>query len=238
MIAPEQQYLSEFAATAILILLGDGVVAGVALSRSKAAGAGWGVIAWAWGLAVTVGVLIAGPISGAVMNPAMTVALVLAGRLPADLAAGFIAAQMAGAFAGAVLVYLAYLAHWRDTDDPTLKLGIFCTAPAIRRPPANLLAEIIATFVLVFVTLAMGATMPAPASGPLGAGLLVVVIGMSLGGPTGYAINPARDLAPRIAHALLPIPGKGGSDWGYAWVPVLGPLIGAVLAVPAFMALY
>ncbi|UZW62190.1 MIP/aquaporin family protein [Lysobacter enzymogenes] len=184
------------------------------------------------------GAFVAGPIGGAVMNPAMTLALAMAGKLQWALVPGFVAAQLAGAFVGAVLVYLTYLAHWRDTDDPALKLGIFCTAPAIRRLPANLIAEAVATFVLVFVSMAMAVAAPAPGFGPLGAGLLVTAIGMSLGGPTGYAINPARDLAPRIAHALLPIPGKGGSDWGYAWVPVLGPLIGAALAVPAFEALY
>ncbi|WP_242109995.1 MIP/aquaporin family protein [Luteimonas aquatica] len=238
MASPEQQYLAEFVATAVLILLGDGVVAGVLLSRSKAANAGWSVITWAWGLAVLMGIFVAGPTSGAIMNPALTVALAAIDKLSWDLVPGFIAAQMAGAFVGAVLVYLTYLAHWRDTDDPALKLAVFCTAPAIRRPGANLLTEIIGTFMLVFLVLAVGANTLAPGLGPLGVGLLVVVVGMSLGGPTGYAINPARDLGPRIAHALLPIPGKGGSDWGYAWIPVVGPLVGALLGAFAFKAMY
>lgn len=238
MASPGLQYLSEFVATAVLILLGDGVVAGVLLGRSKAANAGWSVITWAWGLAVLMGIFIAGPISGAIMNPALTIALASIDKLSWDLVPGFIAAQMGGAFAGAVLVYLTYLAHWRDTDDPALKLAVFCTAPAIRNLPANVLTEIIGAFVLVFVVLAVGTNTLAPGLGPLGVGLLVVVIGMSLGGPTGYAINPARDLGPRIAHALLPIPGKGGSDWGYAWVPVVGPIIGALLGALLFKVMY
>ncbi|WP_064747184.1 MIP/aquaporin family protein [Lysobacter firmicutimachus] len=232
------QYLSEFVATGILILLGNGVVAGALLNRSKAQGAGWGVITAAWGLAVLIGIFIAGPTSGAIMNPALTLALAAIGKLSWSLVPGFVAAQLAGAFAGAVLVWLSYLAHWRLSDDPAAKLAIFCTAPAVRDTRANLLTEAIGTFVLTFAALAIGANSLAPGLGPFGVGLLVVVIGMSLGGPTGYAINPARDLGPRLAHALLPIAGKGGSDWGYAWVPVVAPVVGAVAGAFAFQAVY
>lgn len=235
---PMSQYLSEFVATGILILLGNGVVAGALLDRSKAQGAGWGVITAAWGLAVLIGIFIAGPTSGAIMNPALTLALAAIGKLSWSLVPGFVAAQFAGAFAGAVLVWLSYLAHWRLSDDPAAKLAIFCTAPAVRDTRANLLTEAIGTFVLTFAALAIGANTLSPGLGPFGVGLLVVVIGMSLGGPTGYAINPARDLGPRLAHALLPIAGKGGSDWGYAWVPVVAPIVGAVLGAFAFQAVY
>ncbi|MEI2456673.1 MULTISPECIES: MIP/aquaporin family protein [Lysobacter] len=235
---PMSQYLSEFVATGILILLGNGVVAGALLNRSKAQGAGWGVITAAWGLAVLIGIFIAGPTSGAIMNPALTLALAAIGKLSWSLVPGFVAAQLAGAFAGAVLVWLSYLAHWRLSDDPAAKLAIFCTAPAVRDTRANLLTEAIGTFVLTFAALAIGANSLAPGLGPFGVGLLVVVIGMSLGGPTGYAINPARDLGPRLAHALLPIAGKGGSDWGYAWVPVVAPVVGAVAGAFAFQAVY
>lgn len=235
---PMSQYLSEFVATGILILLGNGVVAGALLNRSKAQGAGWGVITAAWGLAVLIGIFIAGPTSGAIMNPALTLALAAIGKLSWSLVPGFVAAQLAGAFAGAVLVWLSYLAHWRLSDDPAAKLAIFCTAPAVRDTRANLLTEAIGTFVLTFAALAIGANSLAPGLGPFGVGLLVVVIGMSLGGPTGYAINPARDLGPRLAHALLPIAGKGGSDWGYAWVPVVAPVVGAVVGAFAFQAVY
>jgi glycerol uptake facilitator protein len=238
MASPTAQYLSEFIATGMLILLGNGVVAGALLERSKAHGAGWGVITTAWGLAVLIGIFIAGPTSGAIMNPALTVALAAIGKLSWTLVPGFVLAQVAGAFAGAALVWLAYLAHWPLSHDPELKRAIFCTAPAIRDTKANLLTEAIGTFALTFGALAIGANTFAPGLGPLGVGLLVVVIGMSLGGPTGYAINPARDLGPRLAHALLPIAGKGGSDWGYAWVPVVAPMLGALAGAFAFQAVY
>lgn len=220
-------YLSEFLGTMMMILLGDGVVAGVLLKGSKAEGAGWITITLAWGLAVLIGIYVAAA-SGAHMNPAITLALASLGKLAWGLVPGYIAAQLAGAFAGAVLVYLHYFALWPGTEDPAKKLGVFCTAPAVRHLPSNLLTEIIGTFVLVYGVLAIGANRMTEGLAPLAVALLVVVIGMCLGGPTGYAINPARDLAPRLAHALLPIPGKGGSDWGYAFVPVLGPVIGAL----------
>lgn len=220
-------YLSEFLGTMMMILLGDGVVAGVLLKGSKAEGAGWITITLAWGLAVLIGIYVAAA-SGAHMNPAITLALASLGKLSWGLVPGYIAAQMAGAFTGAVLVYLHYFALWPGTDDPAKKLGVFCTAPAVRHLPSNLLTEIIGTFVLVYGVLAIGANRMTEGLAPLAVALLVVVIGMCLGGPTGYAINPARDFAPRLAHALLPIPGKGGSDWGYAFVPIVGPVIGAL----------
>lgn len=169
------------------------------------------------------------------LNPAVTLAFYAAGSFPAAEVVPYIAAQLLGAFVGAVLVYLAYLPHWKPTTDKALKLGVFCTAPAIRNIPANCVTEVIGTFVLVFVVIAIGAKAVGADGvlGPLMVGLLVWALGVSLGGPTGYAINPARDLGPRIAHALLPIPGKGGSDWSYAWVPVAAPIIGGLLAIGA-----
>lgn len=229
-------YLSEFLGTALMILLGDGVVAGVLLKHSKAENAGWGVITWAWGLAVLMGIMVAAK-SGAHMNPAITLAMASVGRLPWSLAPGYVAAQLAGAFTGAVLVYFAYLAHWRGTDNPSAKLGIFCTSPAVRCLPANLLTEIIGTFVLVYGVLAIGSNDLSKGLTPIFVALLVVAIGMGLGGPTGYAINPARDLGPRVAHALLPIPGKGGSDFAYAPVPIIGPIIGALLSAYLYTAI-
>lgn len=222
-------YLSEFLGTMFMILLGDGVVAGVLLNDSKAKDAGWITITLAWGFAVLIGIYVAAA-SGAHMNPAITLAMASLGKLSWALVPGYVAAQMLGAFVGAVLVYFCYHAHWRGTPDAGLKLGVFCTSPAIRNVPANLMTEIIGTFVLVYGVLAIGANKLADGFGPLSVALLVVVIGMALGGPTGYAINPARDLAPRFAHFVLPIPGKGGSDWRYAWIPIVGPVIGALIA--------
>jgi glycerol uptake facilitator protein len=229
-------FLGEFFGTAVLILLGDGVVAGVLLNRSKAQNAGWIAITTAWAFAVMAGVYTARAVgSPGYINPVGPIAELAIGKLGVEAAARYVAGEFAGAFVGAVLVWLHYLPHWRETPDPALKLGVFCTAPAIRQPLANLLSEAIATFVLVLV----GAAIVEKVMGesflvaPLG-GALVWGIGLSLGGPTGYAINPARDLSPRLAHAILPIPGKGSSDWGYAWIPVLGPIIGAVAA--AFVA--
>ena len=233
-------FTAELAGTMLLVLLGDGVVAGVLLSKSKAEKSGWIVITTGWGLAVAMAVYAVGRISGAHINPAVTLGLAAAGKLAwADVPA-YLGGQMIGAFLGAVLVYLAYLAHWSVTEDQGLKLAVFSTAPAIRSAPANVLTEIIGTFVLVFGVLALGANKASNDTGltPLLVGFLVWAIGLSLGGPTGYAINPARDLVPRIAHAVLPIPGKGGSDWGYAWVPVLGPIIGGVIGAAAYVRLF
>jgi glycerol uptake facilitator protein len=228
--------LGEFLGTMILILLGDGAVAAVLLKRSKAEGGGWMVITTGWALAVMAGVFtaIACGSSDAHLNPAVTLGFAVRDGNFAKFAP-YLVAQMLGAIAGAALVWLHYFPHWKETPDTTTKLACFCTAPAIRKTVANFVSEIIATFVLVFVVGAIfskgvAAAGPAAGLGPYLVGSLVWGIGLSLGGPTGYAINPARDLGPRIAHAILPIAGKGGSNWTYAPIPVLGPLTGGVLA--------
>jgi len=232
----------------ILIILGDGVVAGVLLRNSKAENSGWIVITFGWGLAVAVAVYCVFQFSGAFINPAVTLAFAAVGQLDWAVVPGFIIAQFLGAFVGAVIVWLAYLPHWEETEDEGLKLGVFCTAPAIYNTPANIITEIIGTFVLVFGIFGIVANAGSVGGGaaavigtglnPLLVGLLVVGIGLSLGGPTGYAINPARDLGPRIAHAVLPIAGKGGNDWGYAWIPVVGPIIGGILGGVTWVILF
>ena len=228
--------LGEFAGTFVLILLGDGVVAGVLLKYSKSENAGWLAIATGWALAVMAGVFTATAFGSpdAHLNPAVTFGAAVA---TADFSKvlWYSAAQLAGAFAGAVAVWLHYLPHWEVTTDANAKLGVFCTAPAIRNLGANVASEAIGTFVLVLVAAAIFSSRVAvggvaPGLGPFLVGSLVWGIGLSLGGPTGYAINPARDFGPRLAHALLPIPGKRDADWGYAAVPVIGPLAGAALA--------
>lgn len=229
-------FLAELIGTAILIILGDGVVAGVLLARSKAQNAGWIVITMGWGLAVAVAVYAVASVSGAHINPAVTIAVAATGGLPWADVPVYIAGQFVGAFLGAVIVYLHYLPHWAVTDDPGLKLAVFSTGPAIRNTTANLVSEIIGTFVLVFAVFAIGG--PSAPITPLVVGFLVVAIGLSLGGPTGYAINPARDLGPRIAHAVLPIAGKGTSDWAYSWIPVVGPVIGGVVGGLAYQLLF
>jgi glycerol uptake facilitator protein len=229
-------FLGELIGTGLLILLGDGVVAGVLLARSKAENAGWIVITMAWGLAVFVGVIVAGPITGAHLNPAVTIGLATIGETPWGDVPLYLAGEFVGAFLGAVLVYLHYLPHWSVTENADLKLAVFSTGPAIRNTTANLVSEFIGTFVLVFVILTFGNNGDAAGLASLGAlpvALLVVVIGLSLGGTTGYAINPARDLAPRFAHFLLPIPGKRDSDWSYSWIPVVGPILGGIVAALA-----
>ncbi len=229
----------------ILIVLGDGVVANVALSKTKGNSSGWIVITAGWGLGVAIAVYCVNSISGAHLNPAVTAGMLVLGKISAGTAAGYVLAQMIGAFLGAVLVWLAYLPHWAATEDQGAKLGVFCTGPAIRQPIANLIPEIIGTFLLVLGVLAvMRPENLVPDSGfdkgfaPALVGVIVWAIGLSLGGPTGYAINPARDLGPRLAHAVLPIPGKGGSDWGYAWVPVAGPVIGGIIGAVFFKMLW
>jgi glycerol uptake facilitator protein len=231
---------AETIGTALLILLGDGVVAGVLLNHSKAQNGGWIVITFGWAMAVAMAVFAVGQFSGAHLNPAVTLGFAVEGRTAWGDVPKYVAGEFSGAIIGAVLVYLSYLNHWRPTEDPGLKLAVFSTAPAIRNTVANIITEVVGTFVLVFLVLAIFANKAtaADAMGPLIVGLIVLGIGLSLGGPTGYAINPARDLGPRIVHALLPIPGKGPSDWGYAWIPVAGPLIGGVLAALAFKAFY
>ncbi|WP_027093136.1 MIP/aquaporin family protein [Cohnella thermotolerans] len=228
-------FVAEMLGTAILILLGDGVVAGVLLSKSKAENAGWIVITMAWGLAVAVAVYCVGSFSGAHLNPAVTIGLAVAGQFPWSEVPEYIAAQMIGAFLGAVGVWLHYLPHWKATENKELKLAVFSTGPALRSPGANLVSEAIGTFVLILALLAFGGNKFTDGLNPLIVGFLVVAIGMSLGGTTGYAINPARDLGPRIAHAVLPIHGKGSSDWSYALVPVVGPIVGAVLAAGLYV---
>jgi glycerol uptake facilitator protein len=233
-------YGAETIGTALLILLGDGVVAAVLLNHSKAQNSGWIVIAWGWGMAVMVAVFSVGQFSGAHLNPAITLGFAIEGRTAWGDVPKYLAGEFSGAFIGAVLVFLAYLNHWRPTEDPGLKLAVFCTAPALRNTVANIITEVIGTFVLVFGVLAIFASKATAATnlGGLIVGLLVLGIGLSLGGPTGYAINPARDLGPRIAHFLLPIAGKGPSDWSYSWIPVVGPLIGGAIAALAFKTFY
>jgi glycerol uptake facilitator protein len=228
-------FLSEVAGTGMLLLLGCGVVANVALAKTKGAGGGFLLVNWGWGLAVFAGVYVAFR-SGAHLNPAVTLGILANGQdtyapgveITFASTMTYLGAEMLGAFLGAVVCWLAYRQHFDDTEDPGAQLAVFSTGPAIRNPVWNTITEIIGTFVLVFVILMFGGS---PSGlGPLAVALVVVGIGASLGGPTGYAINPARDLGPRIAHALLPMRGKGSSDWGYAWVPVIGPIIGGVLA--------
>lgn len=225
-------FIGEFAGTALLIILGDGVVANVVLDKTKGQNSGWIVITFGWAMAVFIGVYTSLALGGSGhLNPAATIALALFGNFDTTLVGVYINAQLSGAITGAAIVWLAYKKHFDEPTDKDLKLAVFCTAPAIRNTGYNLLAEIIGTFVLVFGALAM--SKPASTLGTLDAlpvALLVLGIGLSLGGPTGYAINPARDLGPRIMHAILPIKGKRDSDWGYAWIPVVGPVIGAILA--------
>jgi glycerol uptake facilitator protein len=231
---------AEVIGTALLILLGNGVVAGVLLAQSKAENSGWIVITWGWGLAVMVAVFAVGQFSGAHLNPAVTVGFAVAGTIDWGDVPEYLAGEFVGAFIGATLVWAAYLDHWAATEDPGLKLACFSTGPAIRNPLSNIITEVIGTFVLVFSILAWFNNKATGATGLGGllVGLLVLSIGLSLGGPTGYAINPARDLGPRIMHAILPIAGKGSSDWSYAWVPVVGPIIGGVIAAAAYKAFY
>ncbi len=232
-----QVFLGELLGTMMLILMGDGVVANVLLKNSKGENSGWIVITTGWALAVLAGVFVAQACGspGAHLNPAVTIGMAVLGGVSWAAVPSYIIAQFAGAFIGAVLVWLAYLPHWRLTENQGLKLAVFCTGPAVRAPASNLVTEIIGTAALVFGIAAIfskgfsGAGLTA-GFGPYLVAMLVWSIGLSLGGPTGYAINPARDLGPRIAHAVLPIAGKGGSDWGYAGIPVVGPIIGAVLA--------
>jgi glycerol uptake facilitator protein len=230
-------FLAELFGTAFLIVLGDGVVANVVLHRTKGHNSGWIVITAGWAFGVTIAVYSVNSISGAHLNPAVTIALASIGTFAWANVPGYIAAQILGGFLGGVIVWLAYLPHWSATPEAMSKLSVFSTVPAIRRPVANLIAELIGGFVLVLALLAVLSPrnfVPnsdfAKGFGPVLVGVIVMAIGLSLGGPTGYAINPARDLGPRIAHAVLPIAGKGTSDWGYAWIPIVGPIVGGVLA--------
>ena len=244
-----QAFTAELVGTMILVILGDGVVANHVLSKTKGNGTGWVMITTGWGLAVAVAVYSVGRISGAHINPAVTLGLASIGQFDWALVPSYIAAQMIGAILGAVVVWLTYHSHWSVTPEPGDKLAVFCTGPEIRSSGANFFTELVGTAVLVFGVLAIGANAGEMVDGqidlssvfasginPLLVGFLVWSIGLSLGGPTGYAINPARDLGPRLAHAFLPIPGKGGSDWGYSWIPILGPIAGGILGAFAFKA--
>jgi glycerol uptake facilitator protein len=234
-------FIAEIIGTMLLMLLGNGIVANVLLNNTKGNESGWVVITLGWGFAVFAAVVVAGPYSGAHINPAVTIGLAAGGLFPWEQVPGYIAAQMIGAIIGTTLVLISYYDHYRDTPDKRAKLATFCTAPAIRNYPLNFISELIATFVLVFVVFYIAGPTFSSSSmsdvqiglgsvGALPVGLLVIVIGMGLGGPTGYSINPARDLGPRIAHYILPVPSKGSSDWEYSWVPTLGPIAGGLVA--------
>jgi glycerol uptake facilitator protein len=238
-------FVAELLGTMLLIILGDGVVANVVLGQTKGQNSGWIVITAGWAFGVTVAVYAVGTFSGAHLNPAVTIGLASIGKFGWALVPWYITAQMLGAFLGAVIVWLAYLPHWAVSDSERLKRAVFCTAPSIHNPVANLITEIIGTAVLVLGVLAILTPKNLNPSfgwdvglGPALVGVIVWAIGLSLGGPTGYAINPARDLGPRIAHAVLPIPGKGSSDWSYAWIPVVGPVLGGVIAAFLYKALW
>ncbi|WP_026907153.1 MIP/aquaporin family protein [Paucisalibacillus globulus] len=232
------EFTAELVGTMILIVFGGGVVATSVLNKSKGNGAGWVLITLGWGLAVTFAVYAVGSVSGAHVNPAVTLGFASVGDFPWEKVPTYISAQIIGAFIGAVIVYFAFLPHWRETKDTSTKLAVFSTDPAVRSPLSNLVTELIGTFVLVLGLLFIGINDFTEGLNPLVVGLLIVAIGMSIGGPTGYAINPARDLGPRIAHALLPIPGKGSSDWGYAWVPVIGPILGGIFGAFFYKAIF
>lgn len=239
-------FIAELLGTMFMILLGDGVVANVVLNDTKGNNSGWMVITTAWGLAVFVGVTIAGPYSGAHFNPAITIGLAIAGKFPWSNVLPYITAQFLGAFLGAFLVWAMYYDHFKRTSNPASILAVFSTGPAIRNYASNMVSEIIGAFVLFFTVLYITGAEITPTKVPVGLGsvgalpvaLLVWVIGLSLGGTTGYAINPVRDLGPRIMHALLPIKGKGTSDWGYSWVPVAGPLIGTAVAALLYLQIH
>jgi glycerol uptake facilitator protein len=230
--------LGELLGTMLLIILGNGVVAGAVLKGTKAENAGWIVITIGWGLAVTFGVFAVGGISGAHLNPAVTLGFAAVGDFPWADVPGYLGAQVVGAFLGATVVWIHYLPHWRVTKDPVAQLACFGTGPAIRKKWSNLVSEIIGTFILIVGLLAIGSNEFTEGLNPLVVGLLVVAIGLSLGSTTGYAINPARDFGPRLAHFVLPIPGKGSSDWPYAWIPVLGPALGGMLGALCYRAAF
>ncbi|WP_404454649.1 aquaporin family protein [Virgibacillus necropolis] len=232
------EFLAELIGTMILIIFGAGVVGGVVLKKSKAEDSGWVVITIGWGLAVAMGVYAVGSFTGAHINPAVTLGFAAAGEFPWAKVPMYISAQILGAIIGGVIVFLNYLPHWKETKDQAAKLGVFATDPAINSPFSNLVSEIIGTFVLVMGLMFIGANEFTEGLNPLIVGALIIAIGMSLGGATGYAINPARDLGPRIAHAILPIPGKGGSNWKYAWVPIVGPALGGIYGALFYQAIF
>ena len=233
---PSSMYLAEFIGTASLLLLGNGINMTLSLRKSFGKGGGWMVTCFGWGLAVTMSAYLTGWVSGAHLNPALSISLALSGRLAMNLLPGYIIAQLLGAMAGATLAYLTNKDLMDDEPDAGTKLGVFATGPAIENKPWNLVTEIVGTTILVVGILAIGygSNEVGSGMGPFLVGMLICVIGMATGGATGFAINPARDFGPRVAHALLPIKGKGGSNWQYAWVPIVGPIIGAVLGVLFF----
>ncbi|MDB5025199.1 MAG: aquaporin family protein [Mucilaginibacter sp.] len=238
-------FMAELIGSMLLILLGDGVVANVLLNDTKGNNSGWIVITTGWSLAVFVGVTVAGPYSGAHLNPAITIGMAIAGAFPWAGVLPYIVAQMLGASLGAFLVWLMYYNHFQRTNNPGFVLAVFCTGPAVRNYFSNIASEIIGSFVLIFVVFYITGAEIIPSKTPVGLGsvgalpvaFLVWAIGLSLGGTTGYAINPARDLGPRIMHAILPVKSKGSSDWAYSWIPILGPVIGAVIAALIYMQL-
>jgi glycerol uptake facilitator protein len=231
-------FLAEMVGTALIILFGGGVVAGCVLDKSKSQNAGWIVITAAWAIGVTLGIYASGSISGAHLNPAVTIALAVSGQFDWSLVPLYIAAQFTGAMIGAGLVYLAYRAHFAETEDKGAKLAVFSTGPAIQDTVSNFITEFIATFILLFCILAIGANKFTEGLNPVIVGFLIFGLGLSFGGPTGYALNPARDLGPRIMHALLPIPNKGDSDWAYAWIPVVAPIFGAICGALTYTTLF
>ncbi len=232
------QLLGEFLGTFVLILLGNGVVSGVVLKKTKATGAGWIAITLGWGFAVMMGVYVSGFMSPAHLNPAVTIAMALIGSFSWSLVIPYIIAQFLGAMVASIVIYLMYLPHYAETDEPADILGTFSTGPAIRHTFSNMVSEIVGTAILVIAILAFGQYDVTKTSGfsPLLVGAVITAIGLSLGSTTGYALNPARDLGPRIMHAILPIKGKGGSDWSYSWIPVVGPIIGAGLGAVLYHA--
>ena len=232
------EFIGEIVGTFILIYLGCGVVAGTLLKDSKSEGSNWLVITLAWGLAVTMAIYAVGRISGAHINPAVTLGLWAAGSFETNKVLPYILAQFIGAFLGASACYVHYLPHWSKTKDSELKLAVFATGPAIRNTFSNLVSEVMGTFILVFLIMAIGANEFTKGLNPVIVGLLVLVIGLCLGGTTGYAINPARDFGPRIAHFILPITGKGSSDWSYSWIPVIGPILGGITGALSYNALF
>lgn len=231
-------FLAELIGTMLLILLGNGVVANVVLKKSKAENAGWLTINIGWALAVAIPVFIMGGISGAHFNPAVTIGLAVIGKFAWAQVPAYLAAQFIGALLGAVLVFIFFYPHYEATEDKGAKLATFSTGPAIKNIPFNFISEMIGTFVLVFTILGLGTAKLADGIAPIGVGLIILAMGVCLGGTTGYALNPARDLAPRIAHTILPVPGKGDSDWGYAWIPVVAPIVGGILGALVFNILF
>ncbi|HER9585140.1 TPA: aquaporin family protein [Streptococcus pyogenes] len=230
-------FIGELLGTFILVLLGDGVVSACILNKTKAQNSGWIAIILGWGIAVTVAVYISGFMSGAHLNPAVTLAMAAIGSLPWSQVVTYLVAQFLGAMLGALVLYLHYYPHWKETKDAGTILACFSTGPAIRHTWSNLLGEALGTAVLVIMVMAIGPNKVAAGFGPIIVGFVVMAVGFSLGATTGYAINPARDLGPRIMHALLPIPNKGDSDWSYAWIPVLGPILGGVAGALIYQAI-